>query len=117
MKENRMEIPMMRAKIDRLVNYGTSKVKAIASVDIGGVFAVHGLKIIESQKGLFVQMPQSWYEKDGKKHYSDQFHPVTAEGRQALNSAVLDAYDLKLGEAQDVDPDFDADMQKYIQNM
>ena len=56
------------ARIDRMVDSANSKVKAVASVTIGGAFAVHGIKVIDSQKGLFVQMPQSSYEKGGQKH-------------------------------------------------
>ena len=80
------------ARIDRMVDSANSKVKAVASVTIGGAFAVHGIKVIDSQKGLFVQMPQSSYEKGGQKHYTDQFHPITANAREELNAAVLDAY-------------------------
>ena len=56
------------ARIDRMVDSANSKVKAVASVTISGAFAVHGIKVINSQKGLFVQMPQSSYEKGGQKH-------------------------------------------------
>lgn len=88
----------VEATIDRFVNYEGSKVKAIASLNIGGEFAVHGVKVIDSQKGLFVQMPQTSYEKDGKKQYSDQFHPTTHDARTELNDAVLEAYENKLAE-------------------
>ena len=84
--------PSIRAKIDRLVDYENSKVKAIASVSIGNAFAIHGLRVIDSQKGLFVQMPQNSFQRDGKTEYSDIFHPVTAEARSELNSKVLEAY-------------------------
>ena len=72
------------ARIDRLVDYGGSNVKAVASVNVAGAFAVHGLKIIDSEKGLFVSMPQSRYEKDGKIQYSDICHPITAKARKEL---------------------------------
>lgn len=39
------------ARIDRMVDSVNSKVKAVASVTIGGAFAVHGIKVIDSQKG------------------------------------------------------------------
>ena len=41
-------------------------------------------------------MPQSSYEKGGQKHYTDQFHPITANAREELNATVLDAYEQKL---------------------
>ena len=62
--------------------------------------------IYHSQKGLFVQMPQSSYEKGGQKHYTDQFHPITANAREELNAAVLDAYEQKLEQSDTLDEDF-----------
>ena len=89
------------------MDYENSKVKAIASVNIGGAFAIHGLRVIDSQKGLFVQMPQNSFQKDGKTEYSDIFHPVTAEARSELNNKVLEAYEQKLDEVESENEDLD----------
>ena len=95
------EIPSLHAKIDRMMDYEGDGVKAIASVNIGGAFAVHGFKIYESaKKGRSVLNPSSKYEKNGKAEYSDVFHAVSAEARNAVNSAVLSAYEQKLAEDQ-----------------
>ncbi len=51
------QVPIISARIDKLYNYEDSNLKAVASVNIGGAFAVHGIRIIESQKGMFVAMP------------------------------------------------------------
>lgn len=91
---NKNADPAISARIDRLMERG--KVKAIASVNIGGVFALHGVKIIDSEKGLFVSMPWNKFEKDGKIQYTDIFHPVTADARNALSRAVLAAYNKAL---------------------
>ncbi len=91
----------IKAKIDRIVDYEGSKVKAIASATIGGAFAIHGIKVIDSEKGLFVQMPQNSYEKDGKKQYNDIFHPITSDSRNDFNNAVLSAYEQRLHMAED----------------
>lgn len=99
-KEQKRNNPYVTARIDRLVDYENSKVKAIASANIGGAFAIHGLRVIDSQKGLFVQMPQSSYQRDGKTEYSDIFHPVTAEARNELFDKVLEAYEQKLAEVE-----------------
>lgn len=111
-KEQKHSTPSISARIDRLVDYENSKVKAIASVNIGGVFAIHGLRVIDSQKGLFVQMPQSSYQKDGKTEYSDIFHPVTAEARSELCSKVLEAYEQKLDEIESEDERLDESEQE-----
>ncbi len=92
--------PHVTARIDRLVDYENTKVKAIASVNIGGAFAIHGLRIIDSQKGLFVQMPQHNYQKDGTTMYTDIFHPVTAEARNELMEKVMEAFRQKLVELE-----------------
>lgn len=86
----------IKARIDRMLHHDGSKTKAIASATIGGAFAIHGIKVIDSDKGLFVQMPQTSYDKDGKKQYSDIFHPITADSRNELNEAVLEAYEQRL---------------------
>lgn len=46
--------PAVTARIDRLVDFEGSKTRAIASANIGGSFAIHGIKVIDSKKGLFV---------------------------------------------------------------
>lgn len=106
-KEQKRSSPSITARIDRLVDYENSKVKAVASANIGGVFAIHGLRVIDSQKGLFVQMPQNSFQRGGKTEYSDIFHPITAEARSELNSKVLDAYEQKLAEIEGEDEALD----------
>ena len=91
--------PIISARIDRLVDSPNTHIKAFATVNLGGWYAIHGLRVIDSQKGLFVQMPQnSFNNKDGKLTYQDIFHPVTADARTELFSAVLGAYEHKLSE-------------------
>ena len=90
----------VKVRIDRVVDYENSRVKAIASANVGP-FAVHGIRVIEGQKGLFVQMPQNSYTKDGKTQYSDIFHPTTAEARTDLYNKVLSAYQQQLETAQE----------------
>ena len=66
------------ATINRLVDKQDSSVKAYASVTIDGMFAVHGLRVMETEKGRFVNMPSTSYtDRDGNKQYSDIFHAVT----------------------------------------
>ena len=62
---------------------------ATASVTLGGCFAIRGVRIMDSEKGAFVAMPD---RKDAKGEYHDICFPTTAEMRAALNSAVLGEY-------------------------
>lgn len=98
---NAKNIPSIKVKIDRMVDSDRTSVKAIASANIGGAFSVHGIRVVDSEKGPFVQMPQTSFEKDGKRKYSDIFHPVTSEAHNELYEKVLEAYNQELSESQD----------------
>ena len=52
------------------------KVKAYASVNIGGAFAIKNIRIIEGSKGLFVAMPSV---KNHKGEYDDIFFELRNE--------------------------------------
>ena len=64
-------------------------VLAFASADIGGGFAVTGIRIVEGKEGPFVAMP-SQFGKDKQHH--DICFPTTSAMREALNTVVMDAY-------------------------
>ena len=56
---------------------------------------------MDSQKGLFVSMPQNSYkDANGETKYTDIFHAVTAEARTELNDQVMAAYEQALEEQQ-----------------
>ena len=116
-KKEQKSVPAVTARIDRMVDFEGSKTKAIASANIGGAFAIHGIKIMDSDKGLFVSMPQSKYEKDGKTHYNEIFHPVTADARNELYNAVLTAYGQKLNEEQSQEQDAPEEDNALTQSM
>ena len=98
-------IPTIQARIDHVTGY--EKVKAFASANIGGAFAIHGLRVVDGEKGLFVAMPSTSFQRDGKTEYQETFHPVSGEARKALNDAVLEAYEQKLAEEQTEDEALD----------
>ena len=62
---------------------------ANANVDINGVFAIRGVKVIRGEKGPFVAMPQY---KDSRGDYH--------EAHQQFNDAVLDAYEQSFRQPQ-----------------
>ena len=90
--------PRITARIDNLVDREDTNIKAYASAT-DGVFAIKGIKVIDSQKGTFVQMPQRSYEKNGETKYVPVAHPVTSEARDAVIDAVMRAYDQALVES------------------
>ena len=99
-KQQETPTPQVEARIDRMVD-GDFKTKAYASATIGGAFAVHGIRVIESDKGRFISMPQESYKKNVETKYNDTYHAITAEARTALVEAVNDAYEQKLQEQQE----------------
>ena len=90
-------IPMMEVRIDKMLD-GSTKTKAFASANLFGQFAIHGLRVVETDKGRFIAMPQESYERNGEKKYTDTFHPITAGARTMLVEAVNIAYEQKLAE-------------------
>ncbi len=90
--------PTIKAQIDKMVDIEGSKVKAYASATIGDAYAIHGIRVVESDKGLYVAMPSRSYQKDGKTEYQDTFHPISADARNDLNDSVMQAYEQKLQE-------------------
>ncbi|HPD00692.1 MAG TPA: septation protein SpoVG family protein, partial [Acetivibrio sp.] len=53
-------------------------------------FVVHDIKVIESQNGLFIAMP-SRKAPDGE--FRDIAHPINADTRGKIQSAILDKYE------------------------
>ena len=77
---------------------GTGKVKAYADLYIDDSIVIHGLKVVETEKGRTVFMPSnSWKDQNGNYKNSDIAHPVSAEARATITDAVLAAYDAELG--------------------
>ena len=96
--EQKDKLPAIRAQIDRLTDYEGSKVRAFASANIGEAYAIHGIRVMDSDRCLYVSMPSRSYQKDGKTEYTEVFHPVSAEARVQLTGSVLQAYEQKLQE-------------------
>jgi stage V sporulation protein G len=97
--------PSLKANINWLNPGEEGAIRATASLNIGGAFAVHGIKVIDGSKGQFVSMPSY---KSGES-YKDIFHAVTKEAREQMNDAVLAAYNQKLAEEQTQDQEQDGD--------
>ena len=65
------------------------KLKAIVSITLDDEFAVHDIKIIEGDRGLFIAMP-SKKVLDGE--YRDIAHPINSEVRERVQSEILRKY-------------------------
>ena len=67
-----------------------SRMKGIASVLLDDSFAVHDIRIIEGEKGLFIAMPSKKTPNGG---YRDIAHPINPEVRSMFEEAILKAYE------------------------
>ena len=65
------------------------KMKAVVSITFDDEFVVHDIKIIEGEKGLFIDMP-SRKTTDGE--YRDIAHPINSETREVIQKLILDKY-------------------------
>ena len=104
------------AKIDRIIDKPDTKIRASASVTLDGLFAVHGIKVVDTEKGLRATMPSNTFtDKNGVTKYSDIFHAITPEGHAAINQAVIGAYNYKLEQAQKTDVEVTAASASSVQ--
>ena len=95
-KEQKHSVPKITVKIDRMTN-PEAKIKAYASVNIGGAFIVKDIAVMDNKNGLFARMPcRSYKDGKGEMQYSDTVFALTAEARTALNNAVVSAYEEQL---------------------
>lgn len=67
-----------------------SRMKGIASVLLDDSFAVHDIRIIEGEKGLFIAMPSKKTPNGG---YRDIAHPINPEVRSMFEEVILKAYE------------------------
>ena len=67
-----------------------SRMKAIASVLLDDSFAIHDIRIIEGDAGLFIAMPS---RKTATGGYRDIAHPINQEVRQMFEEEILKAYE------------------------
>ncbi len=63
--------------------------KAFATITLNDCFAVHNLKVIDREDGLFVSMPA---RKNRDGGFSDIAHPINKPFRDYMESVVLTEY-------------------------
>lgn len=73
-----------------------STMKAVVSVTFDGQLALHDIKVIYAKERYFIVMPS---KKNADGTFRDVVHPINAQFRGMLESAVIDAYDKAVEEA------------------
>ncbi|MDD2469650.1 MAG: septation regulator SpoVG [Bacilli bacterium] len=74
----------------RKIEKENSRMKGIASVLIDDSFAIHDIRIIEGDKGIFIAMPS---RKTATGGYRDIAHPINPEVRKLFEDAILAEYE------------------------
>ena len=69
------------------------KMKAIVSITLDDEFVVHDMKVIEGEKGLFIEMPSNKLT-DGE--YRDIAHPINSDTRERIQDIILEGYERAL---------------------
>lgn len=67
-----------------------SRMKGIATIILDDQFAVHDIRIIEADNGLFTAMPS---RKTATGGYRDIAHPINPDFRKAIEKAILSSYE------------------------
>ena len=99
--------PMFRVKADRIISDPESRIKAYMSVTVADSVSIHGVRVMQKKDGgLFAAMPsRSYTDGSGNTKYAEIANPISAGAREALNEAVLLAYDEEIHKLSD-DEDF-----------
>ena len=77
--------------------FDSSPLKAVASVTFDAQFAVHDIKVINTENKTFIVMPS---RKNPDGTFRDIAHPINSPFRSALEAAVLEAYESFDGEGK-----------------
>ena len=73
----------------RKVERENSRMKGIASVVVDNAIAIHDIRIIEGDNGLFIAMPS----KKVPGGHKDIAHPINRETRKMFEDAIFAAYE------------------------
>ena len=66
-----------------------SRMKGIAEILIDDMIAIHDIRIISGDNGLFVAMPS---RKTPTGDYRDIVHPISQEARDIIEKAIVEEY-------------------------
>lgn len=78
-------------KIRKMMTDG--RLRAIVSITLDQMLAVHDIKVVQGETRLFVAMPS---RKDEGGIFRDIVHPISAQAREYLETQILNAYQEQL---------------------
>ena len=91
----------VKAQIDRFIGKD-NRIKAYASVILGGEYVIRDIAVMDSKNGLFARMPyRSYKDRNGNMPYSDVAFALNETSRNAVSDAVLEVYEQRLQMEED----------------
>lgn len=90
-------------KIRKMLTEG--RLRAIISITLDDILAVHDIKVIEGPTRLFVAMPS---RRDDNGIFRDIVHPIKAEARADFEDVILKAYEEQVELNKLAQEEFDA---------
>lgn len=76
-------------KIQRVFDDADRVLKAIVSVTLDNMIAIHDIRVLKTVDKMFIAMPN---KSTGEGVYKDVVHPINPECRNMLETAVIAAY-------------------------
>jgi len=85
-------------KIRKIITEG--RLRAVISITLDDMIAIHDIKIVKGDERLFVAMPS---RKDETGIFRDIVHPISPQAREFIENEILDAYNkyIALSEADE----------------
>ena len=75
------------------------RLRAVVSVTVDDMLAVHDVKVVQGDDRLFVAMPS---RRDEIGIFRDIVHPISAEAREYFEKSVIAAYKQRLKDSGSV---------------
>ena len=78
-------------KLRKIMSEG--RLRAVVSVTVDDMLAVHDIKVVQGDERLFVAMPS---RKDDNGVFRDIVHPISPLARKQFEEVILEAYQRQL---------------------
>lgn len=80
-------------KIRKIMSDG--RLRAVVSITLDDMIAVHDIKIVQGDERLFVAMPS---RKEENGIFRDIVHPISSSARKLLEESIIESYEKQLAE-------------------
>lgn len=74
-------------------NISRKGVRAEVTITVDNMLMIHGVRVIDGEKGRFVAMPSKEFKTDGvdRRKYTDIVHPIVSKLKDLIDTEVLGA--------------------------